>query len=478
MALDFHAKPVVLCLALPILEFAPHSEVDSLSFRKWCSRLTVAVLRTRSPFSSFLLATLHLPRSSMASSSPAFPLPIPYPGIFAKMPPGLSSAKRLKVHFRRAVHVVIMALNFWWSGSCFVPTEHLGRIPSSCQRVLLRRIESLLQADGPEGEFEVLSSGRRFPQLIARLSELSQTLTKLGVGAGPYSKVFPGHEVPLDNSLFSELEPYKSLDASRLKVTGSGSFDATPFLSPELCLAYRFPDSLLLNRTPEEWEFSQRLDPLDEVCKLAKLWDAKGFLYIHDVDLESSRRFELVRVFNCLKNQLVDRQIGDRRGRNAVEGRVCGPSSELPTGPDLLDLHVDVRRETLSIICTDRRDFYHQFATTENRTFSNTVGPSIPLRLLQDTHAFEAFVTERRMKKPPRAVLGDQLGFSQRQTLPRCASGVGMIAFKSIFQGDHAGVEIATSAHEGLLQAGGLLDNISRLRSSSPFHGDKLARGW
>ena len=51
--------------------------VDSLCFAKWCSFLAVSVLRTRSPFASFLSKTLHLPRSSVVSSSPTFPLPIP-----------------------------------------------------------------------------------------------------------------------------------------------------------------------------------------------------------------------------------------------------------------------------------------------------------------------------------------------------------------------------------------------------------------
>ena len=51
------------------------------------------------------------------------------------------------------------------------------------------------------------------------------------------------------------------------------------------------------------------MDDAQEVEALAKIWDSRGLLYIHDVDLQSERRFELVRVFNCLKNAEVDRQI-------------------------------------------------------------------------------------------------------------------------------------------------------------------------
>ena len=455
----------------------PDSAVDFLSFRRWCSFLAVSVLRTRSAFSVFLRATLHLPRSSLLSTSPAFPLPVPFPGAFGRMPPGLSSAKRNRCHFRRAMHIVVMALNYWWSGSCSIPLEHLERTPSKCQLAIFRRLASLMLADGPVEPFEVLRSGRRFHFLVARLAELSEALTKLGVGAGPYEKVFPGHDVPLNNALFEELEPYRALDAERLKVVGSGHFDASPYLSPELCVAYRYPDALLLDRLPSSHEFPQKADPVDEVVKLAKLWDVRGLLHIHDVDIMRERRFELVRVFNCYKNSACDRQIGDRRGRNAVEGRVVGPSLSLPTGPDLLDLSLDCKSETLSIICTDRRDFYHQFSTTLNRTLSNTVGPTLPVEAVRDSLAFGRFLESKRSRYGSRLQQGDRLGTSERQSFRRCQEGTCMASFKSIFQGDHAGVEIATAAHEGLLQTVGLLSDETRLLSSKPFTGNSLCEG-
>lgn len=455
----------------------PEFAVDTISFHKWCSFLAVSVLRTRTPFAHFLNSTLHLQRDTQVSASPAFPLPIPFEGIFAKMPPGLSSTKRRQVHFRRALHVVIMALNFWWAGSSFIPLKLLERTPSQSQRAIVRRLSGLLLADGPTDHFEVLGSGRRFPQLLARLGELSQCITKLGVGAGPYEKIYPGHDVPMDSSLFAELEPYKSLDASRLKVVGEGAFDATPFLGPELALAYRYPDSLLREYIPKPYEYPQVPDPASEVVKLAKLWDVRGLLYLHDVDLQHERHYELVRVFNCLKNETCDRQIGDRRGRNACECRVLGPSVDLPTGPDLLDLQVNVSEETLSVICTDRRDFYHQFATSRNRALSNSVGPVIALDEMIGTTAYEVFQSERRRRKPSRTAGGDGLGFSCRQGFKKCDKGFCMASFSSIFQGDHAGVEIATDAHTGLLQSVGLLSHQTRLVSSRPFQGSDLCEG-
>ena len=453
--------------------------VDSICFDKWCSFLATSVLRTRTSFACFLRSTLHLQRDVKVSSSPAFPLPVPFPGIFAKMPSGLSSTKRRRIHFRRAFHVLVMALNFWWSGSCFIPLEHLRRTPSRSQEVCLRRLSGLMLADGPGDSFQVLASGRRFPQLVARLHDLCDLVTKLGAGAGPYDRTFAGHDVPLNNDRFPELEPYKSLDADRLRVVGSGHWDASEFLSEELCFAYRYPDSLLFDHVPKPGEYPMKMDSaMMEVGKLAKLWDIRGLLGLHDIDLASERPHELVKVFNCLKNVECDRQIGDRRGRNLCEMKVCGPSSSLPAAADLLDFFVDSAKETLSIICTDRRDFYHQFATTWNRTLSNTVGPVLPLDLLRDLDAFKAFATAKQFrKKQPREQRGDCLGTYQRQSFRRCDQGHAMICFKSILQGDHAGVEIATDGHAGLLQAYGLLDRHSRLVADRPFEGDDLLQG-
>ena len=66
------------------------------------------------------------------------------------------------------------------------------------------------------------------------------------------------------------------------------------------------------------------------------------------------------------------------------------------------------------------------------------------------------FLLQKKTQRPPRYLVGDQLGMSERQAFVKCPSGVGMVSFKSIFQGDHAGVEIATSAHENLLKSVGL----------------------
>ena len=101
---DEHVEPALI------------SKSSKLSISVWCQNIITALFRCRTSFVPFVRHAISLPRAAKSSVSPAFPLPLPYVGIFAKMPSGLSSIRRARVHFRRAVTVIVLALNFWWNG--------------------------------------------------------------------------------------------------------------------------------------------------------------------------------------------------------------------------------------------------------------------------------------------------------------------------------------------------------------------------
>ena len=117
----------------------------------------------------------------------------------------------------RAVHILVMALNYWHGGLGAFPNESLlTRCPSKAHVLIYKRLKGILAADGPaSGSFEILVSGRKFPQLVARLGELSDQLTYLGA-SGPYGRMFPGVKVPTDNLVVPQLQPYRDLNAQRL----------------------------------------------------------------------------------------------------------------------------------------------------------------------------------------------------------------------------------------------------------------------
>ena len=451
---------------------------QSVSLMLWCQHLVALVFRSRTSFAAFVRKSIHLPRDDVLSESPAFPVPLPFVGVFDRMPSGLSLRKRNRVHFRRAVVIMVLALNFWWSGGKFVDPNLLRRVPSSSQKAVIRRVADLLQVDGPMVEVPLTSVGRRVPQLVARLSELSEMLTSSGLQFDPYTRAFEGRkEVPLRNEVMEELEPYRNLDAERIKVTGTGHWDPLEFISDDLVMAYRNPDCLLYHCSYEGVNLPNHNDSLDEIVRLSKKWDEKNLLYLHEFNIPKVYPEERVRIFNCYKNQDCDRQIGDRRGRNHAEMRIHGPSSRLPSGPDLCELFVNPFTDRVSISIKDRSDFYHQFKVTESRSISNTLSLGIPLHMIADTSAYTAWALAKARKLKDRRLVGDGFLSSRFTTPEKGMPEVLYPSFKSILQGDHAGVEFACSCHEGLLSSVGLLDSQSRLIADKPFEGSSLMQG-
>ena len=88
---------------------------------------------------------------------------------------------------------------------------------------------------------------------VHALVMMSQWLTKFGPSANPYDKTFDGVDIP--KTEVDEEQPYHDLDPKRLKLFGTGHWDATEFLSEELVMAYREPRSLLRGLASEPGPF-------------------------------------------------------------------------------------------------------------------------------------------------------------------------------------------------------------------------------
>ena len=124
---------------------------------------------------------------------------------------------------------------------------------------------------------------------------MSDFVTWEGLSGDSYLRGFPGceggfgHEgaaVPIRTDRAEELVPYRSLDPSRLKLSGSAAWDPTEYLSDTLWLAYVEPDSLLwTDQLPPEGDYPN-LDKEDysAVKDLALLWDSRGLLQLKPAD--------------------------------------------------------------------------------------------------------------------------------------------------------------------------------------------------
>ena len=220
-----------------------------------------------------------------------------------------------------------------------------------------------------------------------------------------------------------------------------------------------------------------------EVIELCRVWDARGLLNVLPRSYGPHHLWMFSKVFNNFKNPTSDRQIGDRRGQNFCEGHIEGGTSRsLPTASTLLQLGATRFSEALVGSIADRRYFYHQFWTTDERCATNALYPPLSLSEIAGTHAAVAYANnflynkQRRKKGFDRILEGDFLGGDRRGLLFEAQEDI-CYCFAALFQGDHLGVEFATDAHSRLLQESGLLSEGCRLQSDAPLIWDGCASG-
>lgn len=298
--------------------------------------------------------------------------------------------------------------------------------------------------------------------------------------SSPYQHEDVGTAVPVVNDK-EELVPYRPLCADRLKISGCGQWDPTPYLSDLFYLPFVEPRC---NEFEVEAPRHQRPDlfavDVEQVKALCLKWDERGLLELLPKEVGFPDQSRFVKVFNNYKSALADRQIGDRRSQNYAEGRIPGPSVSLPTAAELLQVQARRYVDALTVSITDRRDFYHQFYVTSERASRNAVYPWFPASDFSTTKAFEVFKSSfcKRKRKQKREEEGDYLlGRGRPRPLLVPEEGEIIACFKALFQGDHLGVEIACDSHSSLLETHGLLCEEGRLRSDMAIEDDQLVQG-
>ena len=431
-------------------ELRPGSE---FSFRLWASSLIRRVLKSGTCFGYFVSSALTLCRdSSLPVATALFPLPLP-----SSLATGRSCKRRrtLAQHVNVVLFVLVLGLNFLHSGGRPVPGECLQRPPSAAQASALNRLRELVGACARLGGSE-LQPGRKGLQLAARHAEVLSFLRAAGLQEDSYlERPLSTHAdafVPHLPGGPEELKPYRDLDANRVALSGNGSWDIAAHLDPDLLLPFLEPRALQCFEPSSAPGPSFKHERESEVMGLFRKWDGLGLLHLVPGPLEETR---LTRIFGAYKDHGRDRQIGDRRHMNNREARIAdGPSRRLPAGPQLVRLTCPRWTHGLYGSIVDRKDFYHQAAVSLQRASCNAVAPVFRLKDFLGTQAYVDFLAAADLACAeacrgtssflPSAVLVD--------TNPPVHG-----AFRSLLQGDHAGVEMACSGHEGLLRAAGIL---------------------
>ena len=459
---------------------------EEISFQRILSCLPRWISRSRTKFSSFLSRTFHIRRAGSCPLSAIFPVPIPHVGLFDKQAlPKLSVRSWRRLCFKRALHVLVIALNYIHGGMRPVPLALLGRRPTSVHLDIYRRLRSLLIAcDRPDSH--PMPPGRSGPELLARLIELEHFASShASLNPDPYSGSLENGPLPLEqvgniteehkfcvSEEFSSIRPYRGLIASRLKITGGGDWPMADFIQGPLWLPFKEP-AILRHDLPVTWpgpDFSR--EDRDQNLKLAKIWDSRGLLALFHENPSASLS---CRVFNAHKNALVDRQIGDRRWMNGAERHPRGPSAFLPSGANVTAIHCPTAFKLVGC-ASDRKDFYHQAEVTRERAATNMLPFKFHAWEFEGSSALDELKQSLRARKT-REEAGDRYGFQRRPILSPSNISEVYAGFKSLFQGDHLGVEYALDSHCNLLKQHGLLSEGSQVLRHKPFPTGPLWEG-
>ena len=194
-------------------------------------------------FLSLGVVRLHVPRHTAA-----LPLPAPFPGCFDGGGPMLSK-KRLRILAqKRVVHVLVIVIDFLYLGR-FASFEELGRHPTDIQLKCFRSLCSFVAACGRRSESFPIPPGRSGAELVASLDTLEHFLEETGMtgtGNSGYDAAlrFASGSKKREVSIRQEhpvLRPYRSLDASRLRITGTGEWPLEDYLHGPLWLPFVEP---------------------------------------------------------------------------------------------------------------------------------------------------------------------------------------------------------------------------------------------
>ena len=395
---------------------------------------------------------------------------MPYPGCFAGGNPGLSKRKCQQLAMRRLLHVSVLVVNFPYLGRS-ATLEGIGRRPNQLQKRCLERLmrRVLIVCGICQDDIPMVPgrSGLELGAVLFRLEKFAVAFPEAVPGYGTIdSPAFRFGKDLFDVEEYPELMLYRSLRADRLRLVGSGAWDLGSFLTGQFWLPYLEPRFLLHGESIEDADFpSFDHESRSESLELARLWSTRGLFRFSKRPLVPGH---LSRIFNCYRSAEQDRLIGDRRIPNARERRIDGSSRGLPGGFLLTNLRVAPYVEELRGSVTDRVDFYHQAAITVERTQSN-IFPFSYSRGELDGFDEGCFAEEgaRKDRRKNRALLGDGLGVVDE--IDSNQGDVGFLSFASLPQGDHLGAGFALSAHEGLLQQGGLLQDDRGLLGYCPL---------
>ena len=329
------------------------------STRSACSGSDVPVFK-------YIFSTSWANESAVIASNHLYPCPIPYDW-FVVQPSFTSRRSRQRWKYRRAVELLVnfcvaslshIALGFPWKAPV---GGRVGLSLNSAQTGLVAMVTGRIRSMG-----RFLTKSERGPSM-EKLVQAGDSMSECirAIELIPYSRLRTKSPGPssMGTGLACGSRP-GPLVADRIDFPSDLSmFDPRPFLSEASIEGLYKPDSLLkddseLDRTIPRGRMATR----KELFKLGLKWDRVGkaaLMRAADIDeRDIADIFPVAKSGEAFPGPGVDRQIIDRRRRNARERRVVTGSRDMPNAALLCDLHVPAGFAA-RISADDLRNFYH-----------------------------------------------------------------------------------------------------------------------
>ena len=441
--------------------FVPGSRATTVSVQSWWQSAVRVLLQTDGAFKSFFRSLFRKPATlpEGESTTSLWPMPLPYPREYQRGKSSDSVGDSYE-SFRKGVNLVVLSLNWLFLRRPFVapPSILIGRRLSKVQWRVVRQVEAVMgiwknvspvtAADMGRiaGKIESVEGalGRLAQFELSAFSSLSESdEPKFCSGNSRRSRrrsLIPGLQRVSAGSICGalHLDPSivaKRIESDRLEFRGEPSFEPSPFLDERSKAIFQSPiqnalqpeDSLVeppcVKIHSSKMERDKLLAKLDSCGRLRMVSEAEvlvGYqsgLFSVSKDLEKDRLIFDSRPFNTLERP---------PGRWVKAMASCGP---------LLDLQLQPHEKCFTS-GTDLRDFYYGFKITHERLRRNSlVGPVAP-------SLYKHFRCYRH-----------ELATAARV----------YFCLNTLAMGDSQAVEIAQTAHLGVLVQAGLVEPSSLL---------------
>ena len=401
--------------------------------------------------------------SSSGCTARMWPFPLPYP----KLMVGTADVDREDISFKRGVNLVVAALNWLHLRRPRVcPLECVLFMPlSKLQWKVVRHIELLMRAWKTTECITSENMGRA----AAKVENIDELLTRLSTFEDGVASAFEESQPSLSGSGWASSTKRifarglqrasagefcgvvaagsnmvaKHLKASRLEFRGVPEFDPSPFLDDLGRFIYEEPMQAALQ--PHESVVEPPRVKLygkeSEVWALLKKLDGSGRLCaIKESDIYPGYQAGL---FSIGKDQSRDRLIFDSRPFNTLE---CPPGrwiASMASASNLTEFHLE-DSEICLVSGTDLREFYYSFKITPERLARNSL----------------LFQTHKDAIRDFRCYTADLDSYD----------GAIYLGLQTLAMGDTCAVELAQTAHLGILYQLGLVSeqNLIAMNLSLP----------